>query len=208
MNQESRKKSMVGMALRCHPRGAHGVMRSSQTVLRFCFACLLVVLSCLLFSCEREQRHLVNNPPWIEAQRTQYQVTVMPNGESRVKTWYSENSWAMSEAKRLYESYNCVDCHAHGGGGMGPALMDEKWIYGSEPLEVYGSIFYGRPNGMPSFRGKIPENQIWEIVAYVRSLSGLANQWAANARDDHMKGPPPPNSIPEGTLHTSSESQP
>ena len=27
---------------------------------------------------------------------------------------------------------------------------------------------------MPSFRGKIPDDQIWQLVAYVRSLSGHA----------------------------------
>jgi cytochrome c oxidase cbb3-type subunit III len=185
-----------------------GVTHRNQIFLLSCFRHFVLFLFFLLSSCKREQRALVNHPPWIETQQTQYQVRVMPNGESRVKTWYAENAWAMSEGKRLYESYNCVGCHAHGGGGMGPALMDAKWIYGSDPLEVYGSIVYGRPNGMPSFRSKVPENQIWEIVAYVRSLSGLANQWTANARDDHMKGPPPPNSVPEGTPHNSSEPQP
>jgi cytochrome c oxidase cbb3-type subunit III len=186
-----------------------GLARSTLKI--FLVSCFPYFVCLVLFpfsSCEREQRVLVNRPPWIATQRTEYEVTTMRNGESRVKTWYGENSWAMSEGKRLYESYNCVGCHAHGGGGMGPPLMDQKWIYGSDPLEVYGSIRYGRPNGMPSFRGKISEDQIWEIVAYVRSLSGLVNQWAANARDDHIKGAPPPNSVPEGTPHDSSEPQP
>jgi cytochrome c oxidase cbb3-type subunit 3 len=114
----------------------------------------------------------------------------------------------MSEGKQLYDAYNCVGCHAHGGGGMGPALMDIKWIYGSEPYQIYASIRYGRPNGMPSFNGKIPDDQIWKIVAYVRSMSGLANQWTANARDDHMKGPPPPNSVDASTPHNTSEQKP
>jgi cytochrome c oxidase cbb3-type subunit III len=186
----------------------HIELRTARAILNgFLHSCFpyFLLLVFLFASCEREQRVLVNRPPWIETNRTEYQVTVMPDKASRVKTWYGQNAWAMSEGKRLYEAYNCVGCHAHGGGGMGPPLMDEKWIYGSDPLEVYGSIRYGRPNGMPSFRGKISEDQIWEIVAYVRSLSGLANQWAANSRDDHMKGAPPPNSVPEGTPHESSQ---
>ena len=169
----------------------------------------LFVLVLMLAGCKQEQRVLVNQPPWVETRKSRYEVDVAPNGESaRVKTWWGENAWSMSEGKRLYESYNCVGCHAHGGGGMGPALMDEKWIYGSEPYQVYGSIRYGRPYGMPSFDGKIPDDQIWQIAAYVRSMSGLANQWIANARDDHMKGPPPPNSVPEGTPHNTSEPEP
>ena len=28
---------------------------------------------------------------------------------------------------------------------------------------------------MPSFRGRIPDAQVWQLVAYVRSMSGLAH---------------------------------
>jgi len=48
---------------------------------------------------------------------------------------------------------------------------------------------------MPSFRGKLPEHQAWQIAAYVRSLSGLVAKDAAPARSDHMKSNPPPNSV-------------
>ena len=41
--------------------------------------------------------------------------------------------------------------------------MDETWIYG-------GSV-EGRPNGMPSFRSLLPMEQVWELAAYVKSLS-------------------------------------
>ena len=136
--------------------------------------------------------------PMLEKQRSRYEVKVASNGESaRVRMWFDQNSWSLAQGEQLYQAYNCVGCHAHGGGGMGPPLMDEKWTYGSEPQQIYGSIVYGRPNGMPSFHGKIPDSQIWPIVAYVRSMSGLSDQSAANARDDHMKGPLPPNSVPE-----------
>ncbi len=46
---------------------------------------------------------------------------------------YEESAYAVSEGKRLYSAYNCVACHAHGGGAIGPALMDSVWIYGSHP---------------------------------------------------------------------------
>src|SRR6185503_18828996 len=85
-------------------------------------------------------------------------------------------------------------CHAHGGGAMGPPLMDDKWIYGSQPEQVFSTIVEGRPNGMPSFGGKIAQHQVWQLAAYVRSLSGLARVDVAPGRSDHMKGPPPENS--------------
>ena len=46
---------------------------------------------------------------------------------------------------------------------------------------------------MPSFRGRIPEEQAWEIVAYVRSMSGLVSSEAAPNRSDTLLGAPPEN---------------
>ena len=70
---------------------------------------------------------------------------------------------------------------------MGPALMDDTWLYGSEPAQVFASIAQGRPNGMPTFGDKIQEAQIWQLVAYVRSLSGLVNKQVEPARSDEMR---------------------
>lgn len=99
---------------------------------------------------------------------------------------YAESAYAVSEGKRLYSAYNCVYCHAHGGGAIGPALMDSIWIYGSRPDQIYSDIVQGRPNGMPSFGGKIPEYQVWELVAYVRSMSGQLPSTIAPSRSDEM----------------------
>jgi cytochrome c oxidase cbb3-type subunit 3 len=97
------------------------------------------------------------------------------------------NAFAISEGQRLYTWYNCSGCHSNGGGGMGPALMDDKWLYGSAPAEIYRTIVEGRPGGMPSFGGHIPVYQIWQLVAYVRSLSGLESQAATPPRTDQMQ---------------------
>jgi cytochrome c oxidase cbb3-type subunit 3 len=87
---------------------------------------------------------------------------------------------------------------------MGPALMDNKWIYGSDPRQIFSTIVEGRPNGMPSFRGKIPDYQVWQLVAYVRSLSGQVSPNAAPARSDELKGSTTPNSMPQETPQNSS----
>jgi cytochrome c oxidase cbb3-type subunit III len=99
---------------------------------------------------------------------------------------YQESAYAVSEGKRLYNAYNCSGCHAHGGGAIGPALMDAEWIYGSRPDQIYSDIVQGRPNGMPSFSGKIPDYQVWELVAYVRSMSGQLPTDVAPSRSDEM----------------------
>jgi cytochrome c oxidase cbb3-type subunit III len=99
---------------------------------------------------------------------------------------YEDNAYAVGEGKRLYNAYNCVGCHAQGGGAIGPALMDSEWIYGSHPDQIYSTIVQGRPNGMPSFGGKLPDYQVWELVAYVRSMSGQLPSDVAPSRSDTM----------------------
>lgn len=97
---------------------------------------------------------------------------------------YDANAWALSQGKTLYGWYNCNGCHAHGGGGMGPPLIDAEWRYGSRPEQIFETIAKGRPQGMPAFGGRIPEDQIWMLVAYVRSMSGHVRHDAAPGRSD------------------------
>jgi len=100
----------------------------------------------------------------------------------------------MAEGKRLFLQMNCTGCHANGGGAIGPALMDDKWIYGSQPDQIFATIVEGRPNGMPSFHGNLPDYQIWQLAAYVRSLSGQVPKDAAPGRNDNMHAKEPENS--------------
>jgi cytochrome c oxidase cbb3-type subunit 3 len=99
----------------------------------------------------------------------------------------------------LFEAFNCAGCHSHGGGGMGPALMDDRWIYGSHPGNIFASIVEGRPNGMPTWRNKIPDQQVWEIVAYIQSLNGQAPIDVLPGRSDHLSAGTPENLRPAET---------
>jgi cytochrome c oxidase cbb3-type subunit III len=165
--------------------------RSGRRRWAFVFNCLLPAACCLLLftSCKREERGFRVQPP--AAART-YAVPLseLRPGETgpppELKNEYEENASAMNDGKRLFEWYNCVGCHAHGGGGIGPPLMDDKWLYGSQPDQIFKTIVEGRPNGMPSFRSKIPDNQVWQLAAYVRSMSGQAAFGAAPGRSDDM----------------------
>jgi cytochrome c oxidase cbb3-type subunit III len=66
---------------------------------------------------------------------------------------------------------NCTGCHFNGGGGMGPALISGHWRYGGRIEQIYESIAQGRPNGMPSWQFVLGPTQIWDLAAYVKSLS-------------------------------------
>lgn len=84
---------------------------------------------------------------------------------------YAGNASALAEGRRLFVWYNCAGCHGdHAGGGMGPSLRDSTWIYGSGDRHIFASIAEGRANGMPAWGTKLPGEQIWKLVAYVRAL--------------------------------------
>lgn len=146
----------------------------------------LVVASCaLVAACERESRSFEPPSPGVNA---------AIHGAS-IAEHDQKNAYALANGKRLFDWYNCSGCHSQGGGGMGPALMDDVWIYGSEPEMIYQTIVQGRPNGMPSFASRMSADEVWQLVAYVRSLSGLANQSAAPNRADAMHAKKPESEV-------------
>jgi cytochrome c oxidase cbb3-type subunit III len=175
----------------------------------------VVVLLSFLSACDREQRRFRENPP--SASPSNVRVSALQPGTmvdtTHVAGPYDNNAWAVSEGQRLFGWYNCAGCHANGGGGMGPPLMDEKWIYGSSPENIYNTIVQGRPNGMPSFAGKVPTPQVWMLVAYVRSLSALNTTGARSARSDHMMVHPGSGSLqdpakPQQSFHPPASEMP
>lgn len=113
---------------------------------------------------------------------------------------YEENAFGVNQGKRLFRWYNCNGCHSQGGGGIGPALMDAEWKYGSDPNSIYTSIVQGRPEGMPSFGGHIPDDQVWQIVSYVRSMSGQLRKDVEPSRSDALSGGEPENARNRETM--------
>jgi cytochrome c oxidase cbb3-type subunit III len=84
---------------------------------------------------------------------------------------YRDDRAAMAEGRRLFVRYNCSGCHGgRAGGGMGPSLRDPVWRYGDSDPQIFSTITEGRDQGMPAWGTKVPEDQIWKLVAYVQSL--------------------------------------
>jgi cytochrome c oxidase cbb3-type subunit 3 len=163
---------------------------------------LLLIAGLALCGCEREERDYRPTPATAAREQTITLSALQPGGESApiaVPNEYEESAYAVSEGKRLYRWYNCNGCHANGGGGSGPPLMDDEWIYGSAPANIVATILEGRPNGMPAFRGKIPDYQTMQIAAYVRSMSGLLAKDVAPARSDHLRAKRPESSTDQLT---------
>jgi cytochrome c oxidase cbb3-type subunit 3 len=156
--------------------------------------CGLIVLAVLISGCERESRRYHDLPPSASPAATVRLTALQAGGPASgtpSASPYQKNAYGIGEGKRLYAAFNCVGCHAMGGGAMGPALMDDKWIYGSAPEQIFSSIVQGRPDGMPAFGGRVPEPQVWQLVAYVQSMSGQVPQDAAPGRNDDLSGKKP-----------------
>lgn len=136
----------------------------------FARSAVIVLTVALLCACEREQRDFhtpaAGNPPGDRYQRDAYDV---------------------AQGKRLFAWMNCVGCHSHGGGGIGPALMDERWIYGGKIQQIYTSIRDGRRNGMPAWKNRMTEQEIWQVAAYVRSMGRYVRKDVAPSRDDALQ---------------------
>lgn len=149
----------------------------------------LLGLAVLTF-CERENRRFREVASTASTAPVVMQTELRAGGgpgDVAVDHPYLRNAWATSEGKRLFAWMNCAVCHSpNGGGAMGPPLSDEEWIYGAEPENIFATISGGRPNGMPAFGGKLSNQQIWQLVAYVRTLSGLARKDVKPSRSDAM----------------------
>jgi len=89
-----------------------------------------------------------------------------------IRNPYEGDKKAIASGAQLFVGYNCLDCHgADGSGAMGPSFQDGRWHFGGSPGDVFESIYQGRPDGMPAWGGRISNEQIWMLTAYVRSLS-------------------------------------
>lgn len=87
---------------------------------------------------------------------------------------------SLQAGAKLYHQF-CAGCHgptAKGGkSGEGlakvpPSLVDEQWTYGSSDGAIFRAIKMGTPPdyAMVPWEGVISDDDIWNIVHYLRSL--------------------------------------
>src|SRR6185312_3408003 len=79
---------------------------------------------------------------------------------------------AVSAGERLYRQ-TCQACHGgQARGDRGPALATNNFTHGNDDADLFRNIRSGiSGTAMPSF-AKLTNDQTWQLVAYIRSLSG------------------------------------
>ena len=85
---------------------------------------------------------------------------------------YTDRAELIREGRTLFVQAGCSGCHGvQGGGGIGPPLTDDIWRYGGDD-ETLLKLIKGeiKESRMPAFGEVLEEDQIWKIVAYVRTL--------------------------------------
>ena len=144
-----------------------------------------------LTACTREKRELRPAPTRVVVFRDAAQESlIQPGGvqaQPHTENPYEGNALAISEGQRLFGWYNCTGCHANGGGAIGPPLIKSTWTYGNEPANLFDTVVKGRPNGMPAWGGRIPEYQIWQLVAWIRAMNKLEPSAATPTRTDALE---------------------
>ena len=86
-----------------------------------------------------------------------------------VKNPFEGKPDAIKEGEKIFDA-KCSECHMDGTGGAGPDLTDDKWIYGGSDAEVFETISRGRKGGMPSWKSELGKDDIWKVIAFIRSI--------------------------------------
>ena len=113
---------------------------------------------------------------------------VQNSAKGQLKNPYTGDPEAIKEGRTLFLSYSCNGCHGGtGGGGMGPPINNEVWVYGSDDDTLFRLVTLGSDElqkqgyfrkGMETVVAPMPpvgqlvdsDEHLWKIFAFVRSI--------------------------------------
>ena len=83
---------------------------------------------------------------------------------------YHRDAAAIADGKVVFQQI-CAACHkADGSGLVGPSLIDPYWKYGNTDEDLFKTVMYGRPGGMPAWGTQLGADKVWRVLAYVETL--------------------------------------
>lgn len=101
--------------------------------------------------------------------------TVKAEGPADQKNPFADNAEAIAFGKLIFEATCTGYCHTTVNTnrvGRCPSLFDCEWKRGGTDGQIYHTINAGVPNTeMVGFKGRLPDEMVWKITAYLRSAS-------------------------------------
>lgn len=80
--------------------------------------------------------------------------------------------YMMREGREHFQAL-CVACHGQEGKGNpalgAPDLTDDIWLYGSKRADIMDAVNNGRSGQMPGWEGRLTDDQITLIMAWIRA---------------------------------------
>lgn len=135
---------------------------------------IAVAMICAWGVCANAEATDEESAPVADAPSTQSVIGPIPGPDHHapaIRNPKRDAAGVLQEGRRLFVLMNCSGCHGgRAGGGMGPSLRDEIWLYGESEGQIFDSIAQGRNFGMPAWGTQLPEPEIWKLVAYIQSL--------------------------------------
>lgn len=110
----------------------------------------------------------------VEVEMSQIQAAKLASAAGNLD---DDGLWAMSRNHALVEAgektflTTCASCHGEKlTGGIGPNLVDETWLHGGRPTEIYQTVNNGvAAKGMPSWGPVLGAKKASEVVAFILS---------------------------------------
>lgn len=108
----------------------------------------------------------------VERQIQELQKAALSSGPpTDAQLWkLSRDPAVVAEGQKIFMA-NCVACHGPElKGGIGPSLVDNTWIHGGQPTNIYATVTKGvLEKGMPTWGPVLGASRIADVVSYVIS---------------------------------------
>ena len=90
---------------------------------------------------------------------------------------------ALERGRKLFVGTCAGYCHVASGHGLGnaPDLLDCEWRHGDTDTEIFEVMREGVPGtAMLGFAGRIPDEDLWRVLAYLRKASQPCDSTRSN----------------------------
>jgi mono/diheme cytochrome c family protein len=100
---------------------------------------------------------------------------LLVRAESPSQNPFAGDAKAVAEGKQMFEGVCAGYCHVTENStrpGQCPGLFDCEWKSGAKDADIFRIMSDGVPKTqMIGFKGRLPDETLWKIIAYLRSAS-------------------------------------